>query len=246
MGDGDSMDVIVNETAVKQMRMTNPANQLISWGGNDKPVRIIGVVKDALMSSPFAKPQPTLFTFNANRAGTITYRLKPMADAQKAVATLTVLFNKYNPSLPYIYHFIDEVYGEKFKLETLIGKLAGLFAGLAIFISCLGLFGLVAYTAEQRKKEIGIRKVLGASVQQVWLLLSKDFIVLVIISCFIATPVSFYFLQNWLMNYDYRIGIGADVFVLGALVALLITIITVSFQAIKAAIANPVKSLRTE
>ena len=128
----------------------------------------------------------------------------------------------------------------------LIGKLAGLFAALAIFISCLGLFGLAAYIAEQQKKEIGIRKVLGASVQQVWLLLSKDFVVLVLISCLIAAPVSFYFLHNWLMNYDYRINIGAGVFVLSAMVALVITIITISFQAIKAAIANPVKSLRTE
>ena len=134
----------------------------------------------------------------------------------------------------------------RYNLEMLIGKLAGLFAVLAVFISCLGLFGLAAYIAEQRTKEIGIRKVLGASVQRVWLLLSKDFIVLVLISCLIAAPVSFYFLHNWLMNYDYRISIGAGVFISGGLIALLITIITVSFQAIKAAMANPVKSLRTE
>jgi putative ABC transport system permease protein len=151
-----------------------------------------------------------------------------------------------HPAYPYDYSFSDEQYALKFNLEQLIGKLAGLFAALAIFISCLGLFGLAAYIAEQRTKEIGIRKVLGASVQQVWLLLSKDFIVLVFISCLIAAPVSFYFLHTWLMNYDYRISIGAGVFVLGALIALLITIITISFQAIKAAIANPVKSLGTE
>jgi ABC-type antimicrobial peptide transport system permease subunit len=128
----------------------------------------------------------------------------------------------------------------------LIGKLAGLFAGLAIFISCLGLFGLAAYIAEQRTKEIGIRKVLGASVSQVWLLLSKDFIVLVLISCVIASPVAFYFLQNWLQKYNYRVNIGVSVFIVSAVIAILITIVTISFQAIRAAIANPVKSLRTE
>jgi putative ABC transport system permease protein len=128
----------------------------------------------------------------------------------------------------------------------LIGKLAGLFAALAILISCLGLFGLAAYIAQQRTKEIGIRKVLGASVSQVWLLLSRDFIVLVLIGCVIASPVAFYFLRDWLQKYNYRISIGAGVFILAAAIALLITIATISFQAIKAAIANPVKSLRTE
>ena len=128
----------------------------------------------------------------------------------------------------------------------LIGKLAGLFAGLAIFISCLGLFGLAAYVAEQRTKEIGIRKVLGASVQQIWVLLSKEFIALVLISCVIAAPVSFYSLQSWLLKYNYRISIGTGVFIAGGFLALLITIITISFQAIKAARANPVSSLRSE
>ena len=137
------------------------------------------------------------------------YRLSPNIKTQDAITQLTAIFNKYNPAYPYNYTFADENYAAKFKLEMLIGKLAGLFAGLAIFISCLGLFGLAAYIAEQRTKEIGIRKVLGASVSQVWLLLSKDFIVLVLISCVIASPVAFYFLQNWLLKYDYRISIGA-------------------------------------
>jgi ABC-type antimicrobial peptide transport system permease subunit len=128
----------------------------------------------------------------------------------------------------------------------LIGKLAGLFAAFAIFISCLGLFGLAAYMAEQRNKEIGIRKVLGASVSQVWLLLSKDFIVLVILSCAIASPVAFYYLQSWLQKYDYRVTISPFVFIVAAIAAILITIVTISFQAIKAALANPVKSLRSE
>lgn len=174
------------------------------------------------------------------------YRLSPSVNTHDAITKLTAIFNKYNPSFPYLYHFVDETYATKFDLEVLIGKLAGLFAALAIFISCLGLFGLAAYMAEQRTKEIGIRKVLGASISQVWLLLSKDFIVLVIISCVIASPIAFYFLQHWLLKYDYRISIGAGVFVVSAIIAIIITIITISFQAIKAAVANPVKSLRTE
>jgi putative ABC transport system permease protein len=159
---------------------------------------------------------------------------------------LTDIFSKHNPAYPYEYHFVDESYAAKFDFETLLGKLAGLFAALAIFISCLGLFGLAAYMAERRTKEIGIRKVLGASVSQVWLLLSKEFVILVLISCVIASPVAFHYLHNWLAQYDYRIIINPFVFVIAGIAAIAITIITISFQAIKAAIANPVKSLRTE
>lgn len=148
--------------------------------------------------------------------------------------------------MPFEYHFVDENYAAKFKLELLIGKLAGLFAALAIFISCLGLFGLAAYLAEQRRKEIGVRKVLGASVSAVWLLLSKEFIVLVMISCIVASPIAFYYLQNWLQQYDYRITINPVVFIMAGLAAVIIAIITISFQAIRAATANPVKSLRTD
>jgi putative ABC transport system permease protein len=129
---------------------------------------------------------------------------------------------------------------------VLIGKLSGIFAGLAIFISCLGLFGLAAYVAEQRKKEIGIRKVLGASVSQVWFLLSGNFLLLVIISCIIASPIAFYFLQGWLQKFEYRITIGPAAFLLSAGAAIIITIFTVSYQAISSALTNPVKSLRVE
>lgn len=131
-------------------------------------------------------------------------------------------------------------------MESLVEKLAGIFAALAVFISCLGLFGLAAFTAEQRIKEIGIRKVLGATVAQLWMLLCKDFIILVLISCIIASPVAFYFLQNWLQNYDYHISITPGVFVLSAITALAITLLTISYQAIRAAVSNPVRSLRTE
>ncbi len=240
----DSTSVIFNEAAINRMRIKNPVGQRISW--QDKDFTIAGVVKGALMISPFKAADPTMFICSPEPQGNLIYRLSPNIKTQDAIAKLTAIFNKYDPAYPYDYSFSDADYASKFNLEMLIGKLAGIFAGLAIFISCLGLFGLAAYVAERRTKEIGIRKVLGASVQQVWLLLSKDFIVLVLISCLIAAPISYYFLHNWLLNYDYRISIGAGVFVAGGLMALLITIITISFQAIKAAIANPVKSLRTE
>jgi ABC-type antimicrobial peptide transport system permease subunit len=243
-GGYDSTSVIFNETAIKRLRLKDPVGKTITYGG--KQITIVGVVKDALILSPFGQADPTMFRTVPDPLGVMLYKLSPHIKSADAITQLTAIFNKYDPSYPYDYSFEDENYTAKFKLESLIGKLSGLFAGLAIFISCLGLFGLAAYIAEQRTKEIGMRKVLGASVQQVWLLLSKDFIVLVVISCFIASPISFYFLQNWLMKYDYRISIGAGVFITGAVIALLITIITVSFQAIKAAVANPVKSLRTE
>jgi putative ABC transport system permease protein len=242
----DSLCMIINEAAVKRMRFTDPLDKRIEWGQTKQPARIIGVVKDALMASPFAAAIPTYFMFKATWENTITYRLSPNVNIHAAIAKLTPIFNKYNPAYPYIYHFVDETYQSKFDLETLIGKLAGIFASLAIFISCLGLFGLASYMAEQRRKEIGIRKVLGASVTQVWALLSKDFIVLVSISCLIASPVALYFLRGWLTNYDYRISIRPDVFIISGIMAIVITLVTISFQAIKAAIANPVRSLRTE
>ena len=242
----DSLTVLLNEAAVKRMRYKQPINQIITWHDVPQRVKVIGVVKDAVMASPFADAQPTIFPYTPDWSNVITYRLSPTVNTQQAIAKLTQIFNKYNPAYPYQYHFVDESYAAKFDFETLLGKLAGLFATLAIFISCLGLFGLAAYMAEQRTKEIGIRKVLGASVQQVWLLLSKEFVVLVLISCVIASPVAYYYLHNWLQQYDYRIAINPFVFIIAGIAAIMITIITISFQAIKAAVANPAKSLRTE
>ncbi|MBE7178176.1 MAG: ABC transporter permease [Mucilaginibacter polytrichastri] len=240
----DSTSVIFNETAIKRLRLKDPVGQRINWQGRD--YIIAGVVKDALMISPFKSADPTMFLCSPDPQTNLIYRLSPNLETREAIARLTTIFNTYAPAYPYDHSFSDENYAAKFRLEMLIGKLAAIFAGLAIFISCLGLLGLAAYVAEQRTKEIGIRKVLGASVQQVWLLLSKDFIVLVLISCLIATPISFYFLHNWLMNYDYRITIGAGVFLSGAVLALVITIVTISIQSVKAALMNPVKSLRSE
>lgn len=241
----DSSYVILNEAAVKRMRYKTPINQVFTWNIVSH-LKVIGVVKDALMQSPFSPAEPTFFRYDPAAASNITYRLSRKVDAPTAIARLGNIFSKYNPSYPFLYHFVDDSYAEKFELEVLVGKLSALFAGLAIFISCLGLFGLAAYTAEQRTREIGIRKVLGATVSQLWYLLSKDFIVLVGISCVVASPVAYYFLHGWLQKYDYRITIGPGVFVLAGVMALLITIATVSFQAIRGAMANPAKNLRSE
>jgi hypothetical protein len=242
-GAKDTTSVVFNEAAIRQMRIKNPLNQVINW---DRQYHIVGITKDILMSSPYAPAEPTMFLMRPAASGNLIYRLSPHIKTAEAITRLAGIFNTYNPAYPFDYKFADSEYAAKFNLEVLVGKLSALFTGLAVFISCLGLFGLAAYIAEQRTREIGIRKVLGATVSQVWLLLSKDFIKLVIISCLVASPLAFYFLQGWLEKYSYRVDIGAGVFLISAAMAIIITIITISFQAIKAAIANPVRSLRTE
>jgi ABC-type antimicrobial peptide transport system permease subunit len=164
----------------------------------------------------------------------------------EALPKIESVFKKIIPTAPFEYKFADQEYATKFNSEERIGKLSSIFSTLAIFVSCLGLFGLASFVAEQRTKELGIRKVLGASVPQLWKLLSKDFIWLVVIACVIAIPISFYLMKDWLIQYEYRITISWEIFVVVSLGALLITLLTVSFQAIKAAIANPVNSLRSE
>lgn len=238
----DTANVVLNEAAVKRLRLTNPVGQVLKK--NMQQYRIIGVVKDALMMSPFTAADPTMFEF-AN-GDYMMYRLSPNIKMHYAIEKLSTIFTKYSPAYPFQYSFADEDYNRKFSEELLVGKLSGIFAGLAIFISCLGLFGLAAFVAEQRTKEIGVRKVLGATVIQLWVLLSMDFVVLVCISCLVASPIAFYFLQNWLQKYDYHIKIGAGVFIISAVAALAITLVTISFQSVKAALINPVKSLRSE
>jgi putative ABC transport system permease protein len=244
----DTTCVILNETAVRRMRLRNPVGQAISWATPNAPynLRIVGVVHDALTNAPFAPPEPTMYIYQPGWAFTAMYRLAPGVSTQVALTRLGAIFHKYNPSSTFRYHFADENFQSLFDLENLVGKLAGIFAALTIFISCLGLFGLAAYTAEQRTKEIGIRKVLGASAAQVVVLLMRDFVWLVGISCLIATPLAFYFWERWLEGYYYRIHVGPGVFILSTVGALCITVITISFQSLKAAWMNPVESLRAE
>jgi len=244
----DTSSVILNETAVRRMRLKQPLNQYLdcSFHGAAHRLRIVGVVKDALTQNPFGAAQPGMFLYQPGWSWQYTIRLAPTVSTSTALAKLKPICEKYGPDNPFAYTFVDETYASKFAMEMLIGRLAGIFAALAIFISCLGLFGLAAYTAEQRTREIGIRKVLGASVGQVLQLLSGDFILLVGISCLIAAPVAYYFLHQWLAGYYYRITISPLVFVAAALVALVITVITVGFQSVKTALKNPVSSLRSE
>ncbi|HTE30351.1 MAG TPA: FtsX-like permease family protein, partial [Chryseolinea sp.] len=173
-------------------------------------------------------------------------RLKSNTDIHSAIASIQSIVEKYNPAYPFEYKFVQDEFEKKFVFEAQVGRLAAVFACLAIFISCLGLFGLVAFMAEQRVKEIGVRKILGASVINLWNLMSSSFIYLVLLSFAIATPLSFMFLESWLEKYSYRTNLSWWVFAVAGVGALLVTLITVSFQAIKAAMANPVRSLRSE
>jgi ABC-type antimicrobial peptide transport system permease subunit len=244
----DSTCVILNEAAVKQMRLEQPINQYVHWQTVTSPgrLRVVGVVKDALASNPFAEAEPVMYLFQPGWSGRLLYRLAPNISTSVALTRLKTIHDKYDTEHPFDYKFVDEDYATSFAVEEMIGKLAGVFAGLAIFISCLGLFGLAAYMAEQRTKEIGIRKVLGASVRQMVVLLSKDFLLLVGASCVIASPVAWYFLHQWLAGYYYRIAINPLVFVVAAMMAMVITALTVGFQAIRSALMNPVRSLHSE
>ena len=246
----DSSGVVINEAAAKYMELQNPVGETITWkwqNNEPKPYTILGVIRDMVMESPYEPVEPTLFFVKALNGGVswINIRINPAVAMSQALPKIETVFKKLVPSAPFDYKFVDQDYALKFATEERISKLAGFFAVLAIFISCLGLFGLASFVAEQRTKEIGIRKVIGASVLNLWQMLSKDFVALVVISCFIAIPLAYYFMYNWLQNYQYRTELSWWIFVAAGAGAIVITLLTVSFQAIKAAIANPVKSLRT-
>jgi putative ABC transport system permease protein len=240
----DSSAIVLNEAAVKYMNLKNPVGEIVKIGKRD--LTIIGVVKDMVMESPYDPVKQTIFHIGSGNFDDVLIKINPNASAHKAISKIEAVCKAYSPSVPFSYRFADEEYTKKFTDEDRIGKLASCFAILAIFISCLGLFGMASFMAEQRIKEIGVRKVLGASVFNLWQLLSKDFVMLVFISLLIATPVAYYFMHNWLQNYQYRTNLSWWIFAAAGIGALLVTLLTVSFQAIKAAVANPVKSLRTE
>jgi len=238
-------NIIINEAAAKHMNMPNPVGQIIRWNGD--PIRIIGLVKDQVTDSPYQTVKHNIYMVNYDEATSWLYvRLNPKQKITDALAKTEAIFKKVVPSMPFDYRFADVEYGKKFEEEEQIGKLASIFASLAIFISCLGLFGLASFVAEQRTKEFGIRKVLGASVLDLWKIMSVSFVVLVIVACLIAIPIAWYFLNQWLQKYEYRTEISPWILAAACLSALVITLLTVSFQAIKAAVANPVKNLRTE
>ncbi len=241
----DSSAIVINQTAAKFMGFTHPVGKTLEWIGSGK-YKIIGVVKDMVNQSPYDPVTQTFFYQWNNRMNNLNVRINPKMSTHDALAKIGSIFKKYDAGTPFSYQFIDADYAKKFDNEERIGKLAGCFAGLAIFISCLGLFGMASFTAEQRIKEIGVRKVLGATVFNLWQLLSKDFVVLVTIALLIAAPISYYFMHKWLLNYDYHTKITWWIFAIAAIGAMVITLLTVSYQSIKAAMANPVKSLKTE
>jgi putative ABC transport system permease protein len=240
----DSASVMLNQSAVNIIGFQNPIGETINFG--DEKLTVVGVVQDVVMTDPYSPVRPAIYMFDPDRVGDISLRLKTGTDVNQALADIEIIAKKYNPAYPFSYTFVADDFEKKFVLEAQVGKLAGVFALLAIFISCLGLFGLVTFMAEQRTKEIGVRKVLGASVLNLWRLLSVDFTQLVIISIILAVPVAWYFLEGWLSQYQYRTDLSLWIFAAAGVGALLITVLTVSFQAIKAAMANPVKSLRSE
>ena len=209
-------------------------------------MQVTGVVKDYVYGNMYGQSSPVIFYYIPEAASLLYIKLKPQNNTEDAIAKIATVLKKDNPGYPFEFKFVDDRFNAKFLSETLISKLSRVFATLAIIISCLGLFGLAAYTAEQRTKEIGVRKVMGASVSGIALLLSKEFIKLVAVSCLIAFPAAWWIMNNWLMNYEYRINISWWIFAIAGIIAILIALITVSTQAIKAAIANPVKSLRSE
>ncbi|GAB3524087.1 ADOP family protein [Emticicia fontis] len=246
----DSNAIVINETAAKYLGLKNPVGEFVTNQdeGASKSWQIIGVVKDLVMQSPYEPVKRSFYFLDPKYVDVnqMIIKMKPNVSASEALPKIEAVFKEIVPSALFDYKFVDQEYGNKFNQEERIGKLASFFALLAIFISCLGLFGLASFVAEQRTKEIGIRKVLGASVTSLWQMLSKDFVMLVIISCLLAAPIANYFMSQWLTKYDYHTEISWWVFVVTGFGALGITLLTVSYQAIKAALMNPIKSLKTE
>jgi putative ABC transport system permease protein len=240
----DSSNVIINETFAKMIGKNDVVGMLLRQ--DTIKYTIAGVVKDFVFDDMYGKSDPLIFRCYPDYFGYMYVRLKKQANVEKAVDKIQTIIKSNNPGYPFDYIFVDDEFDKQFKSEMLIGKLSRIFALLAIVITCLGLFGLAAYTAERRTKEIGVRKVLGASVTGIAGLLSKDFLKLVILSSLISFPVAWWLMHNWLQNYAYRIQINWWVFIVAAVLAIFIALFTISFQAIKAALANPVKSLRTE
>ncbi|MBS1661744.1 MAG: ABC transporter permease [Bacteroidetes bacterium] len=246
----DSTAVLLNEAAVKAMHIKNPIGMTFGRGDRDKyreDWHVVGVIKDFILESPYAEHiAPMIIAGPKYFCQVIHFKLNPANSISTNIAKAEKIFKQYNPKYPFEAIFTDEAYARKFKEEQQVGTLSALFAGLTIFISCLGLFALAAYMAENRLREIGVRKVLGASVTSITTLLAKDFVWLVGISFVIAAPIAWYAMEKWLDGYGYRISIGWSVFALSGILAMIIAVATVSYQAIRAALSNPVKSLRSE
>jgi len=240
----DSAAVIINETAMHFMGFKSPLGTFIKY--YDHLFKVIGITRDMIIESPYDQVKPTINFLSADPGRVVLLKINPQATAREALNKIQAVFKIYNPAQPFEYQFADLEYAKKFGNEERVGILASAFAGLAIFISCLGLFGMAAFMAQRRIKEIGVRKVLGASVFSLWELMSKEFVLLVLISLFIAIPLTYFGMYKWLNNYDYHADIAWWLFAVTGIGTLAIALLTVSYQSIKAALTNPVKNLRTE
>jgi len=240
----DSNAIVLNEAAVKYMGVKDPVGKMVRLWDQDRLV--IGVVKDMIMDSPFESVKQTIYFMSANARDFVNIRIRPDVSPHAAIRAVERVWKEYSPGAPFAYRFVDKAYAIKFAEEEKVGKLAGVFAVLAIFISCLGLFGMASFMAEQRVKEIGVRKVLGASVFHVWGMLSKDFMILVGLALVIALPAGWLFMRKWLQHYSYRTDLAWWIFAAAGLGAIVITVLTVSYQSIRAGMMNPVRALRSE
>jgi hypothetical protein len=237
--------IILNESAVKLMQMKDPVGKTIHYGR--RPMQIIGIVRDFHYESLHEPVKPCFITLDG--PGNIWHKMMVKIKGGEQSATLNTiqsLYESYNPGFPFEYGFLDEAYQKQYLTESRVGILSRYFAGLAILISCLGLFGLATFTAQKRQKEIGIRKVIGASVNNIVFMLSKDFLRLILLSVLIAFPLAWWMMNQWLHGFAYRTEIGSDVFLITGVSVICITLLTISVQAIRAALANPVSSLRSE
>ena len=244
----DSESIILNQKAVEEMGMIDPIGKMIKWGSDDqaKQFEVIGVINNMLVESPFDEVDPMIFTMSKSDMNCMTLKLNPEKSVSASLASVEEVFKKHIPSVPFDYRFTDEEHGKKFAAEEKMGKLSGVFAVLAIIISSLGIFGMASFVAEQRKKEIGVRKVHGASVFQIWKMLTQGFALLVGISFLIAIPITFYTLSDWLEGFQYRIAIHWSVFAIAGFGAMSITLITISHHVINAALSNPLRNLHSE
>jgi ABC-type antimicrobial peptide transport system permease subunit len=246
----DSSAVILNEATARLVNWKNPLDEEIVFEG--ERYKVIGIIQDVIAESPYETVKPGVYFLQHNRtlnsigSSWLTIRLNPKLSTQEAISRVEKVFQFVLPAVAFDFKFVDQEYENKFSSEQQMGKLAILFAILAIFISCLGLLGLTSFVAQQRTKEIGIRKVMGASTFNVWKMLSMDFVTLVLISSFLAIPVAYSLLSSWLQGFEYRIEISWWIFAGAIGGAISVTLLTVSYQAIKAALMNPVKSLRSE
>jgi ABC-type antimicrobial peptide transport system permease subunit len=239
----DSSSMMLNKAAVAAMGVKNPLGMKVRYGGRD--YNVTGITENVVMESPF-KPVDPLMMFFDKYSSVVSIRLKDGAQLNKSLAAFEGIFNKYNPAFPFDYNFVDEEFSKKFINEHLISRITNIFAGLAIFICCIGLAGLASFTIEKRTREIGIRKVLGASVNQLLALISKEFLKLVMIAFVIAVPLAWWMMNSWLQNYDFRVQISIWIFCGVGFIVLLLALSVVSANTLKAALKNPVTSLRTE